>query len=78
MDNGLRVITDDLDAVESWIALYDQGLAKEAKASPTAPVAEPPPAGQASPPPTETAPPTSPTPANAGQGSAAAPAPGHP
>lgn len=66
MNNGLRVINDDLDSVESWIALYDQGLAKEGKA-PAAPVAEPPPAGQASPPPTETAPP------NAGQGSAAAP-----
>ncbi len=74
MDNGLRVINDDLDSVESWIALYDQGLAKEGR-EPTAPVAEPPAAGQASPPPAETAPPTAP---NAGQGSADAKQPAQP
>lgn len=80
MENGLRVINDDLDAVESWIAQYDQGLAQEAKATATAPVAEPPPTGQASPPPTVSAPPTAVAP-NPGQGSAAPaeqPAPAQP
>lgn len=73
MDNGLRVVNDDLNAVESWIALYDQGIAKEVKPTPTAPAGEPPASGQASPPPSETTPPTEIPPTNAGQGSAAAP-----
>ena len=34
-ERGLRVITDDLNAVEGWIAIYDQGLAHEVAAAPT-------------------------------------------
>ena len=42
LDHGLRVINADLDSVESWIALYDQGINKQ---EPTAAAPPPPAAG---------------------------------
>src|SRR5689334_22323987 len=37
LDTGLRVVNDDLDAVESWIALYDQGINKQTNETAPAP-----------------------------------------
>ncbi|HSD91132.1 MAG TPA: hypothetical protein VLB44_26600 [Kofleriaceae bacterium] len=76
LERGTRVVEDDLWAVESWIALYDQGINKATAPTPEVapqPVPElPTPApGTATPPPAGTGqPPSTPT-SNAGAGSAA-------
>lgn len=63
VQRGLTVVNDDLNSVESWIALYDQGINKQEAAAPT-----PPAPAEATPTPTATQPQT-----GAGQAPAAAP-----
>lgn len=57
LERGLTVINADLDSVESWIALYDQGINKQ---EPTAAAPPPPAAGAdaATPSPANVVPPT--------------------
>jgi len=65
MDEGTRVIRDDLYSVESWIALYDQGINRPSGPMPVVPQGDqpPPPAPEGGQPPAPAPAPQVPAPA---------------